>query len=841
MGVLARPELPPGDLRTLSRALHEAHHRAGRPSLRDLAREVGCSRTTVSAVFSEPRPPRWGLLELVVEALGADPEPFHQMWLRATGDEPPDGGPPASVIPTRPVTPAATLRQAPSAVNGFIGRDALIDGLDALLRPEPFTAVPIGVLTGTAGVGKTSLARQWAHRRADRFPDGTLYVDLHGYHRGPTVAAHDVLGEFIRALSPATVAVPEGTRERAALYRSLLADQRVLVLLDNARTAEQVDDLLPGNPGCAAVVTSRDALGELVVRYGAERFEVSLMTDEEARELLSALVGDRVPAEPGPVAALIGACARLPLALRIAAELITSRPQESLADLVDELQARDLLDGVRTVFSWSYEHLDPASALLFRRLGLHPGPHFQLAGCAALLDCDLRTVRAAVDGLTRSHLLERLPGGRFRMHDLLRGYACELSSGPDGPDGTDGMAARTRLFDLCCRDARSAATYSSARADPKNRGQQWLSTERATLMAVAQASGRHAVELSGILAPFLDAGAHYDDAEMLHGLAFQAGGQNAGVRAGALDRLGLVHRRRGSFDRALGEHQLAIDLFTEAGDDAGLGRALQNTGIIHWRCGRYPQARQALEQALALHRAVGERSGEGSTLFSLGIVHRRLGDYPRAAACHGQAVALLEEIGDQVGLGKALNNLAALLLYRGEPEPALTALDRSLAIQRRLGDRAGESAVLANLGLAQERLGHLDEAQASFRLALRIADEIAYPVGRIDALRGLGLVLARRRDLDAAIGHLREAVALAGWLGEGGAHIGARRELGEVLWAHGAHDEATAVLTDALQAAEQAGDRYEQAMTLVALRDPQGPPLLVALGVTAVVWPAPAG
>ncbi|GAB6903695.1 hypothetical protein JCM9957A_67870 [Kineosporia succinea] len=853
--MLTRPELPPGDLRTLSEALHEAHHRAGRPSLRDLAREVGCSRTTVSAVFSEPRPPRWGLLELVVEALGADPARFHALWLRATGGM-------ADAV-ERPPVPTALLRQTPSAVNGFTGRDTLVGALDQLLEPGPPAAVPIGVLTGTAGVGKTALARQWAHRRAEWYPDGTLYVDLHGYHPGPAVTAHDVLGEFIRALSPGKAAVPEGSRERAGLYRSLLAGRRILVMLDNARTAAQVEDLLPGSAGCAAVVTSRDSLGELVVHYGAVRLEVDLMKDAEAHDLLSSLVGERVTSEPGPVAELIGTCARLPLALRIAGELIDSRPGESIAEMADELRGLDLLDGVRAVFSWSYEHLEELPAQLFRRLALHPGSRFQLAGCAALLGVDLRTARTATDTLTRVHLLERLPGNRFRMHDLLRLYSTEF--GETSPE------ASRRLFDVCCRDARAAATYSSAAADPKNRGQQWLSDERATLLAVAGVSGRHAVELSGILAAFLDAGGHYDDAETLHGLALRAA-TDAGERAGALDRLGLVHRRRGRFDPALAEHSEAAVLFQECGDRAGLASARQNIGIIHWRCGRYPQALDALEPALELHRQAGNRSGEGATLFNLGIVHRRLGDYPRAAACHEQAVALLEEIGDRPGLGKALNNLAALLLYRGEPEPAQTALLRGLEIQRHLGDRAGENAVLSNLGLAQEQLGRLDEAEESFRLALRIADEIAYPVGRIDALRGLGVTAARRLSFGRAAELLREAVDLAGQLGEGGSRIGATRELGEVLLAAeasakrtsgasagpdsrasagprrlvsgasapDAFPEAAAVLAEALRAAVLAGDRYEEAMTRVALGDPLGAELLAELGLTPGASPAPA-
>jgi hypothetical protein len=457
VGALPRPELPDGPLRALFDQLHELHHRAGWPSLRDMAKEVGCSHSTVSAAFSEPRVPRWGLLELIVEALGGDPALFHRMWLVASRWSVGPGPAPAHRENGHRDDNGAVAppRQVPADVSRFTGRAAQIAELDGLLdQAGTAPAVVISAVSGTAGVGKTALAVHWAHRVADRFPDGQLYANLRGYDPDQPMEPAQVLAGFLRALGVDGPAIPERVDERAALYRTRLAGRRMLILLDNARAVEQIRDLLPGTPSCFVLITSRDRLPALVARDGAVRVNLDVLAPGDAVALLRALIGPRVEAEPEQAAALARWCARLPLALRIAAELAAARPAARLADLVRELGERGQLDvlaagedertAVRTVFSWSFHQLTGAAARMFQWLGLHPGDVDGYAA-AALTGSDLITARRLLDALSRAHLIQEIHPGRFGMHDLLRAYAKELAAAAPADARRSGLS---RLFDV---------------------------------------------------------------------------------------------------------------------------------------------------------------------------------------------------------------------------------------------------------------------------------------------------------------------------------------------------------------------------------------------------------
>jgi DNA-binding SARP family transcriptional activator len=413
---------------------------------------------------------------LLADELGVDPGPelrkLHEQILRAdtgllapvtpeqapqpardrTGehDAPTAAGSPAAVVP----------RELPADVAGFTGRGVELAELDLLLPAagqQGGTAGPvvISAVSGTAGVGKTALAVRWAHRAAGAFPDGQLYVNLRGYDPDQPVLAAEALAGFLRAFGVAGPDVPLGEAERAARYRSVVAGKRLLVVLDNAATEEQVRPLLPGTSSAMVVVTSRDSLAGLVARDGARRLDLDLLPPAEAVALLDALIGGRAEADPTATEALAGLCARLPLALRVAAELAAARPDTPLTVLAGELAAEgdrlELLDAggdprsaVTSVFSWSYRHLPADAARMFRLLGLHPGTDWDRFAAGALTATNVTEAGRLLSVLARAHLIQPTGPARYGMHDLLRAYAVSLAAAHD--DDETRHAALTGLF-----------------------------------------------------------------------------------------------------------------------------------------------------------------------------------------------------------------------------------------------------------------------------------------------------------------------------------------------------------------------------------------------------------
>ncbi|GII85085.1 hypothetical protein Ssi03_30750 [Sphaerisporangium siamense] len=832
MGALPRPAVPDGPVRAFFDVLHEQHHRAGWPSLRAMAREVGCSHTTISAAFSGPNLPRWGLVELIAEMLGGDVARFHDLWLAAgrtivpaPPDTPPAGPVTASLVPVAPTGDrAARPRQLPGDVSAFTGREAQLADLDRLHAEAAAgtTAVPILALSGTAGVGKTALAVHWAHRVAAAFPDGQLYINLRGYDRDSPVRASEALETFLRALGVPDAAVPPGLDARAARYRTLLADRRVLVLLDNAHSAGQVRDLLPGTPRCLVLVTSRSTLPGLVARDGAIRIDLDVLSAAEAVALLRRLVGPRLDAEPGQAAELAARCARLPLALRIAAELAAARRSVPLAGLVaelgDESRRLDLLaageddyTAVRAVFSWSCRHLPADVLAAFQSLGAHPGRDIDVDAAAALFGAGRSETYRLLEALLRVHLLEESAPGRYGMHDLLRAYAQERSTGHPGRG-----AALARLFDHYLETAGRAA--EGARWDDG-----WLTAERPNLLAVAAAaaevSPRHTWELSGRLAEWLDTRAHYRDGLTLHGLAARAAraaGDRAG-EAGALVRLGTAHMRTGAYPEAIDHYRRALAAHRETGDLAGQAAALHGLGTMAWRLGDTGEARGHLEAALAIRRGLGDRPGEGASLYNLGTVFRQLGDYPRALAHQRGALEIYRECGDRIGESRVLNNLGTTLERMGEYERAFDHYRQALTRNREIGNQVGEAVALTNLGWSSARLGRFAEAMARHEEALPLYRRCGYRVGEADGLHGIGALHLWAGRGEEAVPCLRRAVALAHEIGDVEVEAGALVDLGEALRALGRDEEAAHAYGSAVTLTGRTGDRLEEARALSGL------------------------
>ncbi|HEX4062066.1 MAG TPA: BTAD domain-containing putative transcriptional regulator [Streptosporangiaceae bacterium] len=724
----------------------------------------------------------------LIDELGAEPgaelRELHRRIL--SGDE--ELAEPGSVPATGPAPERVVPRELPSNVRHFTGRAPELAELTGLLDragEEPGTSL-ISVIGGTAGVGKTALALHWAHQVAGRFPDGQLYVDLRGYDPGEPVPAADALAHFLRALGVAGRDIPAETDERAARYRSLLAGRRMLIVLDNAGDAEHVRPLLPGAPDCVSVVTSRDALPGLVARDGAVRLDLGLMPSADAVGLLAALVGARVDADPDAAGALAVRCGLLPLALRVAAELATARPTVPLAALAGELATRrlDLLDGggdpraeVRAVFSWSYRNLAPGPAGVFRLAGLHPGPDLEPGAVAALAGLPVDQASQMLAGLARANLVQPASPGRYLLHDLLRGYARDLTVAQDGEP--EQQTALTRLLDYYLHAAAAAMNtlFPAERhrrpavpdpASPESvlpvpalateaEAQTWLDAERASLVAAITHAAQtawpgHATLLAGVLFRYFDTGGHFPEAIIVHGWAEHAA-HRAGDRVAegdALTSLGVVYGHQGRYERATGHFERALSRYREAGYQVGQARALNYLGLTDSQLGRYRQATTRLRQALDLYRQTGERTGEAYALSNLGAIDRRRGRYRSATGHQRQALALLRDLGDRHGEATALSRLGVLGLRQEHFDEAIGDLQRALALFREFGDRQGEAMALTRLGAAELGQGRHRQAVAQIQQALAVLREIADPSGQAEALNDLGDVfLASGRHADA--------------------------------------------------------------------------------------------
>jgi DNA-binding SARP family transcriptional activator/Tfp pilus assembly protein PilF len=659
--------------------------------------------------------------------------------------------------------------QLPADADPFTGRAgelAALDGLTVTIgSPEregklsTGTAGAVIAVSGTAGVGKTALAVRWARRVRDTFPDGQLYINLRGYDPGQPVPPGDALAGFLCALGMPAQHIPREEDERAAAYRTLLDGRRMLVVLDNARDVEQVRPMLPGSPSSLVLVTSRDSLAGLVARHGARRLELDTLPAADAIALLRTLIGRRADTQPEATATLARQCARLPLALRVAAELAVASPVMTMAqlaaELADEQRRLDLLDAggdqgsaVRGVLSWSYRHLAAEPARAFRLLGLHPGPDIDPYAAAALTGTTHAHACHLLELLTRTHLIHRTGPRRYGMHDLLRAYAADLADAEDTAGERHG--ALTRLFDYYTA-AASAAMDAIVPAErhlrPRNcrsawpapaladlaAARTWLDGERAVLVCVATytAAGRwpgHAIRLAGTLYRYYETGCNYTDAITMHSSARDA-----------------ARRTR---------------------DRAAEATALTNLGIIDWRQGRYGQAVGHHGRALEISGGIGDRSGVAIALSNLGIAYERLGRYQEAADLYGRSAALHGELGDRSSQAISLANLGGADSRRGRYAQASSNLRRALVVFRELGDHASEGGTLAELGFLDRQLGRHQQAAEHYRQALDLASQNGNRAGVLEARNGLGAALLAAGQPWPACAEHRAALDLASQTGD---------------------------------------------------------------------------
>ncbi|MFI5820574.1 AfsR/SARP family transcriptional regulator [Streptomyces rishiriensis] len=807
-----RPEEAPAVLRPLL-----AENPLCEPLAVALIRSLSDSGRTAEALDTYS-----GISRQLTSELGVPPgrelRAVYEELLRGAGrEESPGAGPPAAVVGAPAPTAVPAPAQLPMAVSHFTGREEHMAELTRRLVAADGpgaggcgAAVVVSAVSGTAGVGKTALAVRWAHRMREAFPDGQLYVDLRGYDPDEPVSAAQALAGFLTALGVPGQEIPLRLDDRAARYRTAVDGRRMLVLLDNAASAAQVRPLLPGSPTCKVVITSRDSLSSLVSVHGAHRMVLDVLSPPEALALLRALIGPRADADPGAAAALAEQCGWLPLALRVAAELVLSRRQESLARLVDELRDRrrrlDLLDtgdgdpraAVRAVFSWSYDRLPDQEARLFRLLGLHPGPDADVHSAAALVGESVERTRRSLDVLSRAHLVQRTGPGRHGMHDLLRAYAAELAARHDGAAERD--AAMTRLLDHCLavsaaamdvlypaeRHLRPVVEAPGAGLPPLRTADEcraWLRAAQPTLVALCSRTeepgpSRHTVRIATTLHRHYERSGHFADALTVHTHAVRAA-RAVGDARGEVDVLaclGAVHRRLGDYESARRQHADALALCRRIGYRAGEARHLTNVGVLHELQGGYQEAAEHHERAVELFRAVGDAHGEADVLNNLGIVQELLEDYQASIERYQQALALYRRTGHTFGEASALGNLGIVLARLGDHVAAAGRFEQALALFRRLGHTGGEAHALSNLGNALCRQGRHEEAAERQSQALAHFRRTGEPYGETGALNGLGEALhGAGRHAEALEAHA-SALELARGIGEqeeqARAHIG---------------------------------------------------------------------
>ncbi|WP_051740528.1 tetratricopeptide repeat protein [Streptomyces xylophagus] len=781
-----------------------------------------------------------GIREQLADELGLAPGPE----LRSVYEELSSRTP----VPQRPaVTPAAlpVPAQLPMDVRPFTGRDEQLADLTRVLLGEGVvegaTTAIVSAVLGTAGVGKTALAVHWAHRSREAFPDGQLYVDLRGYDPHQPVSAAQALTGFLAALGVPRPEIPLRLEERAARYRPALDGRRLLVVLDNAASAAQVRHLLPGSPDCRVLITSRDSLSSLAAVHGAHRVVLDALSRAEAVQLLRVLIGEQVDAERIAATELAEQCARLPLALRVAAQLVLSRPTEALPRLVAELRDHqrrlDLLDlgddprvAVRAVFSWSCARLADLPARLFRLVSLHPGPDIDAHSAAALADEPVDTVRQALDVLVRAHLLNRTPAGWYAMHDLLRAYAAELTARHETP--AEHHAALTRLLDHCLatsaaamdvlypaeRHLRPAVEYSGAGLPPLRTAEEaraWLTAAQPTLVALCSRTTEpgpsgHTVRIATTLHRHYERSGHYTDALTIHTHALLAT-RSAGDTRGEVDVLaclGAVHRRLGDYDSARQLHDTALALCRDTVHPVGEARHLTNLGVLFELRGRYRQAAEHHERAVALFRSAGDAPGEADVLNNLGIVLELLEDFTASAERYERALELYRAAHHPFGEASALGNLGILTARQGDHAAAAGYFERALTLFRRLDNAAGTGHALSNLGNALSALGRHQEAAEHQREALRLFRDTGERYGETGALNGLGEALHGLGQATEALQAHAEALDVA-------------REIEEQEEQARAHLGTAAVLRDTNEP-DKAADQLGKALDLYsALNSPR--------------------
>ncbi|ANZ38697.1 hypothetical protein BBK82_24145 [Lentzea guizhouensis] len=646
--------------------------------------------------------------------------------------------PPDAVVP----------RQLPAGAGKFSGRQVELDRLEQLESATGSDAVVISAVNGTAGIGKTALALHWAHRVAERFPDGQLYVNMRGFEpdREPMSPAEAVRA-FLDAFGVPRDAVPIGLDAQAALFRSKVAGRRVLLVLDNVREAAQVHPLLPGASGCFVLVTSRNRLDSLVARHGARQLRLDLLTEDEAAALLRDRLGDL---DPPVLAELVRLCAGLPLALSIVAARLDRRGTIPAANLAEELRAERLealeLDehfNPRSIFSWSVRALSEPAARLFRLLGLHPGPDIDVRAAAALAGLPVADCRRLLRELLRATLVDEYLPGRYRFHDLLRLFARELAGADDDAQrrmlgfylhsvwaGDRALVAKRVGVELPALDPVVTAMTFTGPADASR----WFTSEHAVLTGLvghAAATGfdEHAWLLALAMRSYLDTHGHWRDYASVYRAAIDSVNRLADPLAQARVHRGLGRAlsRLSEWDEAERWLKLALDFTRRTGDRR---QEAHSHEALSWLYSERQLSDRALDHAKAavdLHPPGDNPVWRGFALNVAGRCYAALGRFDEALEHSRAALAAHRDLAlrnDHTGEAEALNTISFIQLGRGELEPAMRSGEEALTLHRHLGNRPGTAEALERIGDVHRALHRPDDARVAWEEAVAILEEL---------------------------------------------------------------------------------------------------------------------
>lgn len=649
-------------------------------------------------------------------------------------------------------------RQLPAAFPYFSGRLAELEALDDLMRRPPMGMAVISAIGGTAGVGKTALAVHWGRRVSRRFPDGQLYLDLRGFSPDGHVMTP---GEAIRILLDGLGVLPEhipvSLEAQVGLYRSLLAGRQMLIVLDNARDSGQVRLLVPGEPGCLVIVTSRNQLTSLVAAEGAHPIDLDVLTHAESLNLLASRLGqDRLTTEPEAAEEIVFQCACLPLALAIVAARAASYPYFTLSALAAELRnSRDRLEAfageqpasdLRAIFSWSYRVLTENTARLFRLLSIHPGPDISAPAAASLAGQPLSETRSALAELTRAHLITEHAPGRYRFHDLLRVYATEQATDVD-PHIQQQDATR-RMLDHYLHTGHVGAVILNPHRDPialtpclpdvaperlddHQQALAWFTAEQAVLLAVihrslAEGFEEHTWQLAWTLPTFLDRRGYWQDQLTTQRAALTAAQRlaNPKVQAMAYRLLAHASTRLGHLDDARTSLQHALTLATKADDPVGQAHAHYNLARMQGRSERIPEALQHALRALELYEAAGHQDGLANALNTASWYNSQLGNHEQALPYCQRALTLHQKLHDRYGQGHTWDTLGYIHHALGHYAQAIHCYQEALGLFRELRDRYDEGEILHHLGDTYRAIGNTAAARSAWRKALKIFNDL---------------------------------------------------------------------------------------------------------------------